>query len=67
LFKQLTQSLFARRNRKVKNAVTPFIRGAYATRAESVTKMVQDFPFRDKRARELAPEDFGALSNALVE
>jgi 16S rRNA (adenine1518-N6/adenine1519-N6)-dimethyltransferase len=67
LFKQLTQSLFARRNRKVKNAVTPFIRGAYATRAESVTKMVQDVPFRDKRARELAPEDFGALSNALAE
>jgi hypothetical protein len=29
--------------------------------------MVEDLPVRDKRVRELAPEDFGALSNVLVE
>jgi len=67
VFKQLTQSLFTRRNRKVRNAVLPFIKGACATRAESVIKMVEGLPFCDKRVRELAPEDFGALSNAAVE
>ena len=67
MFKQLAQSLFTHRNRKVRNAVVPFIKGAFATRAESAIKMVEDFPFRDKRVRELAPEDFGALLNALAE
>jgi 16S rRNA (adenine1518-N6/adenine1519-N6)-dimethyltransferase len=67
MFKQLTQSLFTHRNRKVRNAVVPFIKGVFATRAESAIKMVEDLSFRDKRVRELAPEDFGALSNALVE
>jgi 16S rRNA (adenine1518-N6/adenine1519-N6)-dimethyltransferase len=66
-FKQLTQSLFTHRNRKVRNAVVPSIRGAYATRAEGALKVVEGVPFCDKRVRELAPEDFGALSNALVE
>ena len=66
LFKQLTQSLFTHRNRKVRNAVLPFIRGACATRAESAIRMAEDLSFSDKRVRELAPEDFGALSNALV-
>jgi len=67
MFKQLTQSLFTHRNRKVGNAVLPFIRGAFATRAESAIEMVEGLSFRDKRVRELAPEDFGALSNVLVE
>jgi 16S rRNA (adenine1518-N6/adenine1519-N6)-dimethyltransferase len=67
MFKQLTQSLFTHRNRKVRNAVAPFIKGACATSAESAIKMVEDLSFRDKRVRELAPEDFGALSNVLTE
>lgn len=66
MFKRMTQSLFARRNRKVRNAVLPFVEGTFAARAESAIKMVEDFPFCDKRVRELAPEDFGALLNALV-
>jgi 16S rRNA (adenine1518-N6/adenine1519-N6)-dimethyltransferase len=65
-FKQLTQSLFTHRNRKVRNAVLPFIKGMFAARKKSAIKMVEDFPFRDKRVRELAPEDFGALSNVLA-
>jgi 16S rRNA (adenine1518-N6/adenine1519-N6)-dimethyltransferase len=66
-FKRMTQSLFARRNRKVRNAVLPFVEGTFAARAESVMKMVEGLPFCDKRVRELAPEDFGALLNAVVE
>jgi 16S rRNA (adenine1518-N6/adenine1519-N6)-dimethyltransferase len=67
LFKQLAQSLFTHRNRKVRNAVLPFIKGTFAARAESAVKMVESLSFHNKRVRELAPEDFGALLNALVE
>ena len=67
LFERLTQSLFTRRNRKVRNAVVPFIRGERATNAVGAVKIVEGLPFRDKRVRELAPEDFGVLSNVLFE
>ena len=49
LFKQLTQSLFTHRNRKVRNAVLPFFKGAFATRAESIIKMVEGLPFCEDR------------------
>ncbi len=65
LFKQLVQALFTRRNRKVRNAVLPFLKRAQATAAETVVEAAS-LPFQDKRVRELAPEDFGALANALV-
>ena len=67
LFRQLVQSLFTHRNRKVRNAVVPFIRSTCAASAENISKMVEVLPFCDKRVRELAPEDFGVLANVLVE
>jgi len=67
LFKQLVQSLFTRRNRKVRNAVSLFMKGTHAITAGNTIKIVDSLPFRDKRVRELAPEDFGALANALAE
>ncbi|NWF87435.1 ribosomal RNA small subunit methyltransferase A [Candidatus Bathyarchaeota archaeon] len=63
IFKQLTQSLFTRRNRKVRNAIKPFIKSIYVADEE---KTFETIPFLDRRVRELAPEDFGALVNALV-
>lgn len=63
LFKQLAQSLFTHRNRKVRNAVASFIKSAHYASEEKVFGTI---PFFDKRVRELAPEDFGALTNALV-
>jgi len=65
LFKQLVQALFTRRNRKVRSAVQPFLKRSQATAAETVVEAAS-LPFQDKRVRELAPEDFGALANALV-
>lgn len=67
LFRQLVQSLFTHRNRKVRNAVLPFMKGTCAETAESAINMAGSLPFRDKRVRELAPEDFGALANAITE
>jgi len=62
LFKRFVQSLFTRRNRKVRNAIVPFIRGKEASDVE----IVESLAFRDKRVRELAPEDFGALFNEVI-
>jgi len=66
LFRQLAQALFTERNRKVRNAVLHFLRRTQATVAGDVGEMASSVPFRDRRVRELAPEDFGALANALV-
>jgi len=66
LFKQLVQKLFTQRNRKVRNAVLSFIKGTHMATAEDAVKLVDSLLFHDKRVRELAPEDFGALANAFT-
>ncbi|MGQ9529991.1 MAG: 16S rRNA (adenine(1518)-N(6)/adenine(1519)-N(6))-dimethyltransferase RsmA [Candidatus Bathycorpusculaceae bacterium] len=65
-FKQLTQSLFTHRNRKVANAALSFMKGVRGMPSEDVIKTVKSLHFCDKRVRELAPEDFGVLANALI-
>jgi len=67
VFKQLVRSLFTQRNRKVRNAILPFIKGMSAIATEENAELAEAFPFGDKRVRDLAPEDFGALANALSE
>ncbi|MEM3726217.1 MAG: 16S rRNA (adenine(1518)-N(6)/adenine(1519)-N(6))-dimethyltransferase RsmA [Candidatus Bathyarchaeia archaeon] len=57
LFRHLVQLLFTQRNRRVKNA--------FKVMAGETVKPAAFLPFRDRRVRELAPEDFGALANAL--
>ncbi len=64
-FRQITQSLFTQRNRKVRNAILPFMKGILAMKEEDASKLTDTLPFPDKRVRELAPEDFGSLANAL--
>jgi 16S rRNA (adenine1518-N6/adenine1519-N6)-dimethyltransferase len=66
VFKQLVQALFTRRNRKVRNAVTHFLKRTQTTAAKNMVETAKSLPFQDKRVRELAPEDFGALANVLV-
>jgi len=62
-FKHLVQSLFTQRNRKVKNAVR-----VYAKKELSSGKKVnlELIPFKERRVRELAPEDFGVLADVLA-
>ncbi len=64
VFFQLVRTLFNQRNKKVRNAVIPFLR--QWVRKENVMKMADSLLFHDKRVRELAPEDFGALTNDFV-
>ena len=66
LFRQMLRFLFTERNKKLGNAVAPFIKNTLKIPAEEAKKLVSGLPFRDKRVRVLAPEDFGALANALI-
>jgi len=66
MFRRLVQLMFARRNRKVRNAVLPSVKCIDNISLECAAEVVDRFPFRDRRVRELAPEDFGVLANALV-
>jgi len=65
-FKRLAQSLFTNRNRKLRNAILPYLKGMRAMTAEQAADLVGVIPFREKRVRELAPEDFGVLANAVI-
>jgi 16S rRNA (adenine1518-N6/adenine1519-N6)-dimethyltransferase len=65
LFTKFVQSIFTERNRKVRNAIRPFLRNVLMRTTEDAEKTVRTLPFRDERVRHLAPEDFGALLNAL--
>ena len=67
LFKDLTQNLFTQRNRKVRNAIQAFIRARNMISTEDIVDFADSLPFSQKRIRELAPEDFGALANALAD
>jgi len=66
LFKQLVQTLFTRRNRKVRNAVLPFIKNMHLASRKDAAELADSLLFHDRRVRELAPEDFGELANALT-
>jgi len=65
LFFGLVQTLFTQRNRKVRNSVVPFLLRQGFEREEAL-KIVESLLFHDKRVRELAPEDFGAITNEIA-
>jgi 16S rRNA (adenine1518-N6/adenine1519-N6)-dimethyltransferase len=65
LFSQLTRSLFTQRNKKVRSAALSFFRNWRGMQKNNAAKAADDLPLSDKRVRELAPEDFGALANVI--
>jgi 16S rRNA (adenine1518-N6/adenine1519-N6)-dimethyltransferase len=64
LFYKLVHFLFSQRNKKVRNAIKQFLKKHLAL-SEDVIKLTESLPFRNRRVRELAPEDFGELVNVL--
>ncbi|MEM2118751.1 MAG: 16S rRNA (adenine(1518)-N(6)/adenine(1519)-N(6))-dimethyltransferase RsmA [Candidatus Bathyarchaeia archaeon] len=64
LLAKLVPSLFTQRNRKVRNAILPLLRSVVKNK-EDARLQADSLPFKDKRVRELAPEDFGKIANAL--
>lgn len=63
-FFKLVQILFTQRNKKVRNAIIPFLR-MRGIDGEDTKRLADSLPFHDKRVRELAPEDFGNLANMI--
>jgi 16S rRNA (adenine1518-N6/adenine1519-N6)-dimethyltransferase len=64
VFDEVVRTLFSQRNRKLRTAILPLLHKQGLTRAEASEKVAL-LPFYEKRVRELAPEDFGALANEL--
>jgi 16S rRNA (adenine1518-N6/adenine1519-N6)-dimethyltransferase len=65
LFLRLVKWLFTQRNKKIAKAMTPFIKSNYKLSKQDAEKLAFSMPFYDRRARELMPQDFGAIANAL--
>ncbi|MCW4023966.1 MAG: 16S rRNA (adenine(1518)-N(6)/adenine(1519)-N(6))-dimethyltransferase RsmA [Candidatus Bathyarchaeota archaeon] len=65
LFRQLAKWLFTQRNKKLTNALVPFLKNTFKLCKEDAEKKAANLPYADKRARELSPENFGELADAL--
>jgi 16S rRNA (adenine1518-N6/adenine1519-N6)-dimethyltransferase len=64
-FFELVQTLFTQRNKKVRNAIVPFLKKR-GVKGRNVIELADSLSFHNERVRELAPEDFGALANEIV-
>jgi 16S rRNA (adenine1518-N6/adenine1519-N6)-dimethyltransferase len=64
-FKQMIKWLFTQRNKKVGKAIAPFIKSTLKVSKQDAEKLSLTLPFHDRRPRELSPNDFGVLANAL--
>ncbi len=64
-FVQLVKWLFTQRNKKLANALAPFIKSNFKLSKSDAEKLALTIPFYDTRVRELLPQDFGAIANAL--
>jgi len=64
-FKKLTKWLFTERNRKLAKALVPFFKINLQLSKKDAENLAATLPFHDNRARELTPEQFGALENAI--
>lgn len=65
-FRRMVRWLFTKRNKKLANAIRPFIKSAFRIKDEDAEKIVINLPFLENRVRELSPEAFGDLANVLI-
>jgi len=65
-FRRLVRWLFTQRNKKLSNALVPFIKSTLKLAKEDTEKLVYTLPFREKRVRELSPKAFGELADAFA-
>jgi 16S rRNA (adenine1518-N6/adenine1519-N6)-dimethyltransferase len=66
-FRRMLKCLFTERNKKLENAAAPFIRSELKLNKTQASELAKSFPQRDKRIRELAPEDFGEIADGLYQ
>ncbi len=65
-FFDLVQTVFTQRNKKLRNAILPILQ-RHGLARERAQALADTLTFHDKRVRELAPEDFGALTDEILE
>ncbi len=65
-FGRMVKWLFTERNKKLANAIEPFIKSNLKISKQDYQKIIQASPYREMRPRELTPENFGALANAFT-
>ncbi len=65
-FRQMLRFLFANRNKKVANALLPFVKSAFEVSELEAKKIIRALPFRDRRVRTLIPENFEELAYILA-
>jgi 16S rRNA (adenine1518-N6/adenine1519-N6)-dimethyltransferase len=66
VFFELVRVMFTQRNKKVRNAVIPFLRKRKIIGKEAI-RLADSLLFHHKRVRKLAPEGFGALANEIIQ
>lgn len=66
VFDEVVRTLFTQRNRKVRKAILPLLQ-KHGLKGKTASEKADHLPFHNRRVRELASEDFGALANELVQ
>jgi 16S rRNA (adenine1518-N6/adenine1519-N6)-dimethyltransferase len=66
VFYELVRTLFTQRNRKVRNAIKPFLKKLRLSDRE-IKEWSEIIPFINRRTRELTPEDFGVIANEVAD
>ena len=64
-FFEVVRTLFIQRNKKVRNALIPFLRKREIAKKEAM-ELADSLDYGAKRVRKLSPEDFGVLTNNLL-
>lgn len=64
MFFEIIQVLFTQKNRKVKNAIRPFLDGLKISEKDA-EEWLNTLPFINRRPRELAAEDFAVLADEI--
>jgi len=65
IFFDVVKAIFTQKNRKLRNAIVPFFSRFRLPRREAV-KIADSLPFRDRRPRELSPEEIGLIADEIV-
>jgi 16S rRNA (adenine1518-N6/adenine1519-N6)-dimethyltransferase len=65
VFVRLVKWLFTQRNKKLAKALRPYIKTYFKFCKSDAEKIALNIPFHNKRVRELSPQDFGEIANAL--
>jgi len=65
VFFDVVRAIFTQKNKKLRNAVIPFF-GRFRLSGKEAMKIADSLPFRDRRPRELSPEEIGLVADEIV-